>query len=221
MNKRIEKIASFVKKGAIVADIGTDHAQLPILLIENGTCERAYACDVKKGPLNSAKENIQEKYLENQIQVILSDGFENVPEDITCAVIAGMGVLTAMHILEEAKQRLVTLDQLIVQVNDDVPLLRRYISDNHYTILDEEIVYDRGKYYTIVVFNMKNHESYTDIELIHGPILMKKNTDLYQEYVQKQIHHLEVIIEKAKNDPKTKKEHEKELSLWKKITIES
>lgn len=216
MNKRIEKIASFVVKGAIVADIGTDHAQLPILLIENGICDKAYACDVRKGPLNSAKENIKERHLEDQIQVILSDGFQNVPEDITCAVIAGMGVLTAIHILEEASQRLPTLDQIIVQVNDDVPLLRQYISDHHYTILDEEIVLDRGKYYTILEFDTNKHESYSEIEIMHGPILMEKNSELYQEYVQKQIHHLKEIIKKASSDIETIQQLEKELALWQK-----
>ena len=61
MYKRLETILSFVEQGAFVADIGTDHAQLPILLVERNICNKVYACDEKKGPLSIAKENIKVK----------------------------------------------------------------------------------------------------------------------------------------------------------------
>ena len=58
LSKRLELIANEVKKGAKVADIGTDHAYIPIYLVQNDIAQRVYACDIKEGPLLSAKENI-------------------------------------------------------------------------------------------------------------------------------------------------------------------
>lgn len=216
MNKRIERIASFVPKGAIVADIGTDHAQLPILLVKDKICDKVYACDDKQGPLNSAIENIKKNHMDKSIETVLSDGFHNVPKDITCAVIAGMGFQTVIHILEDAKERLSQLETIIVQVNDDLYSFRKYLSENHYSIVKEDLIVDRKKYYTIIVLNTNYHDSYSDIELLHGPCLMKENTPLYQEYVKKQLTHYEKLMELAKNDSDTLKEYQVVYQLWQK-----
>ena len=145
MYKRLETILSFVEKGAIVADIGTDHAQLPILLVERNICNKVYACDEKKGPLSIAEENIKSNGLSDKIETILSDGFAHIPMDIDMAVIAGMGYYTAKMILENAQNRLHLLNKIIVQINVDSHLMRNWINENHYTILEEKYVNERNK----------------------------------------------------------------------------
>ena len=118
MNLRIQKIADMINKGVVLADIGTDHAFLPILAIKHKKVQKAYACDIAKGPLEIAKRNIQAENLDSQIETILSNGFENVPQDVDVVVIAGMGYYTAKDILEAAGgKRLSTCKQLIVEVN--------------------------------------------------------------------------------------------------------
>ena len=126
MNLRIQKIADMINKGVVLADIGTDHAFLPILAIKHKKVKKAYACDIAKGPLEIAKRNIQAENLDGQIETILSNGFEHVPLDVDVVVIAGMGYYTAKDILEAAgEKRLITCKQLIVEVNRKPELLRK------------------------------------------------------------------------------------------------
>ena len=80
LSKRLQTIADFVKKGAVVADIGTDHAHIPIYLIKNNIISKAYACDINAGPLEKAKENINYYGVKN-IELRLSNGLEKLKTD--------------------------------------------------------------------------------------------------------------------------------------------
>ena len=75
LSKRLSEIASFVEPGLVLADIGTDHGFLPISLVQSGQTPEAYACDVRKGPLEQAQKNVAAAGLTGQIKVLLGDGF--------------------------------------------------------------------------------------------------------------------------------------------------
>ncbi len=194
MNKRLKAIEQLIPEDCIPADIGTDHAYLPIQLVKTGKCTKVYACDIGRGPLSIAEENIRKAGYETQIPVILSDGFEHIPMDTDCAVIAGMGVYTAAGILGKAEARLPLLKEIIVQVNDDVPVLRQWISDHGYTILDEEIVTDKKHTYMIVVFNTGEHPQYTEEEILFGPVLLQKKDPVFLQYWKKRRQFLEQVL---------------------------
>lgn len=203
-NIRIEKIADMVKKGMIVADIGTDHALLPILLIKQSKCSKVYACDISKGPLESAKKNIEKENYSDYIDTICSNGFENVPMDASGAVIAGMGYLTAKQILEDAKDRLSCFQQIITEINRDPQLMRQWISLNHYTIDDETYVYEKGHDYVIISFNTHYHDSYTDEEIELGPILKYSNDKEYLKYLNSLLNKCKTILDKSNGNPANK-----------------
>ncbi|MBQ6221196.1 MAG: SAM-dependent methyltransferase [Solobacterium sp.] len=194
MNKRLKAIEQLVRKNRIPADIGTDHAYLPIQLVKSGKCTKVYACDIRSGPLSIAEENIRNSGYTGQIPVILSDGFEHVPMDIDCAVIAGMGVYTALGILEDARNRLSLLKEIIVQVNDDVPVLRQWISDHGYTILEEDIVTDKKHTYMIVVFSVDDHPGYSEEEILFGPVLLQKKDPVFLQYWKARKQFLEQVL---------------------------
>ncbi len=186
MYKRLETIATMIPKDCILADIGTDHAQLPIMLVKNNACKKVYACDAKKGPLAIAKENIASENLSDKIETILSDGFSNIPMDINVAVIAGMGYYTAEMILENAYDRLHLLNQIIVQINLDSPYMRKWINDHHFTIDDEKYISERNKDYEIISFSTKeNSKELTEEEIFLGPILMKERSSELERYYKK------------------------------------
>lgn len=215
MNKRIEYITTFIPKEAIVADIGTDHAQLPILLCTQKKCHKVYACDVKDGPLDIAKENIKEAGFEKEIEVIASDGFEHVPYDIDVAVIAGMGYYTAIHILENAFDRLGELKRIIIQINSNVPLMRKWIMEHSFEIVEEGVFFEKGKYYVILCIKKGEGLTLTYEEQLCGPLLMKHPTDTYYAMVEEKIQKLETI----KKTPISSKRYPKvsrELEIWKK-----
>lgn len=188
-----------VKKGMITADIGTDHAFLPIMLVENGTCEKVYACDVAKGPLQAAKANIAARGLSLTITTILTDGLCDVPEDTQCVVIAGMGYQTAKGILERAQARLDDLQQIIVEVNRDTVSMRRWISEHGYTIVNETYVYDRGHDYVTIDFNTQKHEPYSTQNLYLGPVLKKTGKDEYADFLKRRAEKIRYILSVSAN----------------------
>ena len=92
LSKRLMLCAGLVAGGKTVCDFGTDHALLPVYLVENGVCERAHACDIADGPLKSAQKSVEASPCADRIRIIKSDGLDNVsPEGISDVVIAGMG----------------------------------------------------------------------------------------------------------------------------------
>ncbi len=202
MNHRIEKISELVSRDKVVADIGSDHGQLPVLLVRNGMTQKAYACDVAEGPLNSAIENIRKNHLENHITAILSNGLENVPEDTQSIVIAGMGYYTAEMILTQAFKRLCQLDEIIVQVNGDVDRMRSWIQQNGFLILDEIYVEDKGFPYIAIKFTPKEKGNMSDDEIILGPVLMKKKDPDWIAFLEKRMDAINRIMNvKPDTDP--------------------
>ncbi len=212
MNTRIEKIAGMVKEGVIVADIGTDHAFLPILLVKEGKVPKAYACDVSKGPLEAAAKNIRREGV--KVQTILSDGFQNVPMDTECAVIAGMGCITATSILDNALDRLGILKQIIVEVNRDTDRMRRWISDHGFTINDEILIQDRGFDYIAIDFDCRPHSPYSEREILLGPRLLEKNEECFIEYCTRQRQKIEMIMAKCRPDDPRIEALTKKRDLW-------
>lgn len=207
-NIRIEKIADMVKKGMIVADIGTDHALLPILLVSENKTNKVYACDIAKGPLESAKTNIEKYGFTSNITTILSDGLDNVPSDTQVVVIAGMGYLTAKSILENAQDRLSSFAQIITEINRDPQLMREWISNHHYTILDESFVYEKGHGYSIISFNTNTHDAYTNEDIEIGPILKEKKDEEYISFLNEQYDKFTSIIEKGSTSKEIHKRKE-------------
>ncbi len=151
-NKRLSAIAKEVPQCRCVADIGTDHAHLPIELVMSGKCERAIACDVKKGPLEVAQKNISELALNDKIELRLGFGLEVLsPDECDCITVAGMGGLMICDILERSKTVSKSADRLFLQPNTCEYDLRKYLYENEYTVENELGVHEGEHYYLIIV----------------------------------------------------------------------
>jgi tRNA (adenine22-N1)-methyltransferase len=182
LSNRLTAVYNAVKDSEIVADICTDHALLPIELVKNKKVLKAYACDIAEGPLEFAKLNIIKENLEDKITTMLTDGMQNLPKEVDTLVIAGVGYYTVEEILDHDIEKLYNFKRIVVQVNKDVRFLRQWISDHHFTILDETIVYE-ALYYQVISFNTNFHRTYSFLEINLGPILMDKNEPLFIEYL--------------------------------------
>jgi len=94
--------AGLVPHGAAAADIGTDHAYLPVYLVREGVCPRVIAADVSEGPLQNAAKTVARAGLEQSVELRLSDGFSRfAPDDAACWIIAGMGGTLTARLLEQ------------------------------------------------------------------------------------------------------------------------
>lgn len=148
LTPRLEKVCAYVGECKTLADIGTDHAFVPLTLIGRGKCDRAYACDVGKGPLSRAEEYIRSCGMTDKVKTFLSDGFDSVPDDWDTAVIAGMGGELTANILSRintANKR-----RFVFQPMTKIPELRRFLYTSGYSITDEDIVREGEKLYIVI-----------------------------------------------------------------------
>ena len=202
LSKRLQTIADFVKKGAVVADIGTDHAHIPIYLIKNNIISRAYACDINAGPLEKAKENINYYGVKN-IELRLSNGLEKLKTDeADTFIIAGMGGELITDILERGRRFFDTERKFILSPHTKTDEVRKYLLSNGFEITKEDMCIDEGKFYTVMeaVYIGKTF-SYTKGELLFGKYLIDNKNPVLFEYLKKEKQkYLNIISAEGIND---------------------
>jgi len=149
LNQRLLACADFVQ-GNFICDVGTDHALLPVYLVQKQIAEKALACDIRQGPLQAAEKNISQAGLTDKIRMILSDGLLSVPpEGITDIIIAGMGGETIIHILENCPFSLEKIN-FIFQPMTKAELLRKWLFENGFAIQNEICVPDKKFLYAVM-----------------------------------------------------------------------
>ena len=152
LSGRLALCASFVAQGSRLADIGTDHAYLPIALCCDNKIKSALACDIAEGPLERARENILKYDLTDQIRTRLSDGLENVGrEEIDTVVIAGMGGELIAKILSDCPYIKDGGLSLILQPMTRYEKLTGWLYQNGFAIKSQKAVTQDGKHYTVML----------------------------------------------------------------------
>ena len=148
---RLLCIADMVPKGSFTADIGTDHALLPIYLVKKGITDKCIAADIVDGPLESARKNIKSANLDTQITTIKSNGLDKVftftPETI---VVAGMGGETIRNIISECEYSKSGAPFFLLQPMTHLEVLREYLFKNGFSITCEKVVKEQNRYYVII-----------------------------------------------------------------------
>lgn len=151
LSNRLYAVASMVTAGYTMADIGTDHAYIPIYLIENGIVPFAAAMDIGEGPLSRAREHVAEHGLLEQIDLRLSDGLKELSAwEVQSVVIAGMGGPLMKRILTESREIVSGLKECIFQPQSEIPMFRAFLLEEGFTFLQEEMVLEDGKYYPMM-----------------------------------------------------------------------
>ena len=150
ISERLKCVASLVNKGARVADIGTDHAYLPIYLVQNGISNKVYACDVRKEPLRRAKLHIDEYGLSDKITTQLCDGLKGINKgDVDTVTICGMGGKLMKNILKAGIDKLGDNTQLVLSAQSELRDFRKYLLETGIYIKSEHMLLEDGKYYFI------------------------------------------------------------------------
>lgn len=164
ISKRLEAVAGMVTPGLTLADVGTDHAYIPIYLVENQTVPHAVAMDIGRSPLARAQEHIRAHGLEAQIETRLSDGLEALtPGEVQSIVIAGMGGPLAVRILTMGAALAAACREVILQPQSDLRLVRSYLGSAGYRIVQEELVCEEGKFYPMMKCVPEGHADGTDV----------------------------------------------------------
>ena len=150
LTPRLQKIADWVPQGARLADVGTDHAYLPVWLSLHGRVSCAIASDLRKGPLERARLTGRTYGAEN-IDYRLCNGLGDIrPEEADTIVIAGMGGENIASILAAAPWTKEGRYTLLLQPMTRSAELRRFLMENGYAITREALVRDRGTIYPVM-----------------------------------------------------------------------
>ena len=195
ISKRLELVASFVPQGAILLDVGSDHAYLPIELVKRGQIKSAIAGEVVEGPYQSAIKNVEAHGLKEKIQVRLANGLAAFEEadQVSVITIAGMGGRLIATILKEGLEKLANVERLILQPNNREDELRIWLQDHGFLIVAESILEEAGKFYEILVVEAGQMKlSASDVRF--GPFLSKEVSPVFIKKWQKEAVKLEFAL---------------------------
>lgn len=153
LSKRLEAVAAWVPQGARVADIGCDHAYLPIALLTRGQAQHAIGCDINAGPLAAARKNAARAGCRPEdLELRLADGLKGLaPGEVDVVTIAGMGAGLMTEILSASPEVVAALSRIVVSPNVAPWLLRRWAVDHGFAVAEEGVVEDGGHYYEVFV----------------------------------------------------------------------
>ncbi len=187
LSPRLRAAASLVRSGSFVADIGTDHAYLPIALCLEGRIRGGVASDINEGPVERGRQNIKKYGLEERLLCFRADGLDTVecysPEDI---LILGMGGELIARILGDAPWTKNPDIRLCLQPMTHAEVLRRFLSENGYEILEELTVAEDGRIYQLLCAAYGGEkQSYTEAELLLGKINIERRTDTFLLFAKK------------------------------------
>ncbi len=208
LSPRLSKIFSLVPENRCTADIGTDHAYIPIALIESGKAETAIASDIKTGPIKRADANIKAHGLSDKIETRLGPGLETLKaNDADVIIIAGMGGILISNILESSRNVVNSAKLLIFQPMTATLELREYLSENNFTVCGEYLVSEENKLYNIITAIPSGKTHYSLKELYFGKGLEETSPELFPNYKNSVLRKLNKRIsglEKSRNDENKK-----------------
>ncbi|MCD7894482.1 MAG: class I SAM-dependent methyltransferase [Erysipelotrichaceae bacterium] len=185
LSQRLQAIADIIiqqQKGHILADIGSDHAYLPVYLVLNNIIDKAYACDIASGPLNAAIETIDTYHVERKVKPLQGSGLNPIiDKNVDMISICGMGGKLTVEILDEFPEYL-NHHRFILQVNVGLEILREYLYKHQMKIIAEDIVKDASHIYEIIVCEKTDELlTYNEQDFYFGPILRQNKNDLFKE----------------------------------------
>lgn len=220
LSKRLETAASFVNKGARVADIGSDHAYLPCYLAYTGQIDYAVAGEVVLGPFTAAKKQIKQSGFEDIVQARLGDGLSVIEKEdrIDTITVCGMGGDLIARILDKGKEEgtLHGINHLILQPNNAEQKLRKWLLTNGFEIVSEKIIEENYKIYEIIVaYSSAELQKYSEEDYLFGKFLRKEQSPAFKKKweneIQKNQHILTSLEQSSRNTLEKKLEIERRI----------
>lgn len=205
---RLKQIAKELESCRSVCDIGTDHAYIPIHLIEKRRCIRCIASDMRSGPIRVAQKNIKEHGLVDSIELRICDGLECIEiDECNAAIIAGMGGISIVDILKKDIEKAKSFEQLILQPMFSQEILRKWLVENGFDIYKESIAREDERYYTVLSVKWTGKMDKWPEHLYYiGKYIYDNKPYLYREYIKNRIRIMKDVIvglEKSKSNDQT------------------
>lgn len=219
-SNRLEVIASFVDNGSIVADVGSDHCQVPILLCKQGKCSHIQAIENKKGPYKRMCNEIFKSGYSSIISPSLSDGISELEKEIDTLIIAGMGGRLIKRILESNAKELSHINTIIIDAHSDSELIFKYMASISYKLEENKFIYDAGKPYDIQKWmKVEKLEDYSEEDVLFGPLNIKREPETWIYYWSCEAHRIEEILASGNLPNEINDKYLKQLRLIEKVVF--
>lgn len=210
LSKRLQEVTKFTVNNKPIADIGSDHAYLPIYLIQHDMIEIAIAGEVVEGPYKHALETVEQYNMQEVVDVRFGNGLNvlHPNEDIGTIFICGMGGLLISEIIADGKEKELLPKQarLVLQPNNNEKNLREYLVENSYQIIEESIVEDNRKIYEVIVAEFSDTQpDYSDIDLLFGPKLLETKSPTFLKKWQLELDKNRTIVNNLINTSNAEK----------------
>ncbi len=195
LTPRLKIIADSIQGFDTVADIGSDHAYLPIYLVKNGRVKSAIATDVNSGPVEISKKGLKSHKVEEKVSVRQGNGLEVIsPEEAEVIVIAGMGGILIRDILDKDAKVAESAKLLILQPMRDSDKVRRWLLAHGFDIIDEELVKEQDKIYEVIWAKPVAAAKTSEGLMLMGDKIIEKKHPLAVEYINKKTSELEKVV---------------------------
>lgn len=212
LSNRLQAVARQIPPGLRVADVGTDHGYLPVYLVVNDIAPKVIASDRGKRPLDSARQLTSLLSLENQIDVRLGDGLSVLqPGEAEVICLAGMGGVAIKEIISADLPLAQAAKRLVLQPQRNVPAVRRFLAENGFKIVAEDLAEDDGFYYEIIAAEPGQMEL-TEQEADFGPLLLRDGHPLFKDFlILKETDMTQLLAAMADNNSQDSVQRKKQL----------
>lgn len=201
LTPRLLAAASLVPECGCMADIGTDHAYLPLYLLQTGRIGRAVASDIHEGPAARAKEHIAREGLSEKISVRVGGGLATLAAgEADGAVIAGMGGLMIRKILEESQEIAAGMKWFVFQPQNHAVELRTWLAERGYRIERELLAKEDRMLYQILFVRHGEMKFTHPLEPETGLLALRENDPLFPEFLRDMIRKRNFTIEGVSED---------------------
>ena len=194
INRRLKLVAEYVENRRL-ADIGSDHAYLPIYLAKNNKIDFAVAGEIVEGPHKVSIKNVQEENLVGVIDCRKATGLDAIElsDNIEVITICGMGGKLIADILEKGKDKLANKPNLVLQPNVGENFVREKLQELGYEITAENIIEEDGHIYEIIVAKV-GEMKLTEEEKVFGKYLLKEKNDFFIKKQKLELNKIEYIL---------------------------
>lgn len=200
LSPRLKIIADSIQGYETVADIGSDHAYLPIYLVKSNQVKSAIATDVNKGPVEISKERLKSNKADERVEVRHGDGLRVLkPGEAEVIVIAGMGGILIRDILDRDVKVAESARLLILQPMRDSDKVRKWLNNNRFDIIDEELVKEQDRIYEVLWARPCSKMKEAKGLMLLGEKIIEKKHPLAVEYINKKTEELEKVLAALEN----------------------
>ena len=207
LSARLEKLIELAGSGRCAADIGTDHALVPVELMRRGAFERAVAGDLRKGPLAAASVHVRQAGLAERISLRLGDGLHVLePGEADVILISGMGGALMQRILTEGEVTAKAARRLVLSPQSEIPEFRGFLQESGYRITSEAAVYEDRKFYFLMTAERGGQTLWEGADRLYGRLLLEEGSGTVLSFARRRKAVLERILRNLEKTEKDKAE---------------